>query len=806
MLGKFLRSKIAIILAVLGLLVLGTGIGQRTIWLPPATVTAAAPAELAAAPLTVIGPDLLKTRDGKFTMTIKSDGPMQLAVAREDDIIGWIGDAAYTRIGAAAEDFSQLTATSTAGEATVPNPAGSDMWVSEEKATGELSYTWQAPGHGDWALLLSVDGKAAAPTDISVTVDNEAGTPWAVPLMIIGSALLALAALLFLLSPNKPKGAQTAAVGRRAAGRVPTDPATGALEVDKIVAAREAAKKSAADSAPATIAEARKAASSDAKASEGAGQDAADDSGSDAKSGSESTSGGAGSARPAMPSDATSALPAVLLNKPSTTSELGTTSEPGVDSAAANVARDQEQDDQGEKNNKQDPQEKQENNDVSTAAAALPADEDSAADSDSNSESGSDSGSDAGGTAGKDHDQDLDSGSSDKKQGPRKPRTRNKRGAKGGLFGEKAGGGKSSGDTTGQDKSEFSASESLRGPVKKTMKATRWGAALAALLVAGSLSPAVAADPTAPEPSTSVTPEATATPSTPGFPGLLDAQVQRIATAVAAVVTAGDNAKDSKELESRVGGMALEARAANYKIRAKVSAQAAMEPVNAAPLLAKVVTTTNTWPRSAMMVTKGENNALPQLLTLVQASPRENYKMIQATPLLPGQTFPKVDKEGTEEVALDFAEGLKMSPADAIAALSDRLTKSDSKFKDSFNDSVYIQSVLDTQSTIVENAKDASHVFSHKASSDAAVSLRTADGGVMVVVGYTFAINGTSKENATLTVGDDAAVFTGGKETTKGYTLNYAEPVVMYIPPADGDGKITILSATRNLVGGSFTQ
>ena len=60
----------------------------------------------------------------------------------------------------------------------------------------------------------------------------------------------------------------------------------------------------------------------------------------------------------------------------------------------------------------------------------------------------------------------------------------------------------------------------------------------------------------------------------PGFPSLLDSQVQRIATAVATVVASGDNAKNAKELESRVTGMALEVRTANYKIRSKVATQA----------------------------------------------------------------------------------------------------------------------------------------------------------------------------------------------------------------------------------------
>ena len=82
MLGSILRLKIAIVLAVLGLLVLGTGIGQRTIWLPPATLTAAVSPDVKAAPLTVIGSDLLKTRDGRFTLRVKNDGPIQLAVAR----------------------------------------------------------------------------------------------------------------------------------------------------------------------------------------------------------------------------------------------------------------------------------------------------------------------------------------------------------------------------------------------------------------------------------------------------------------------------------------------------------------------------------------------------------------------------------------------------------------------------------------------------------------------------------------------------------------------------------------------------
>lgn len=800
MLGNFLRLKIAIVLAVLGLLVLGTGIGQRTIWLPPATLTASAPAGVTPAPLTVVGPELLNTRDGKFTMTVKSDGPIQLAVARERDINGWIGDAAYTMVGGANDDFTALSTESKTGAEKVPNPAGSDMWVSEEKATGELTYTWQSPGHGDWALLLSSDGTAPAPTDLSITVDNESGTPWAVPLMIIGSALLALAALLFFLAPRKPKAAE-AAPGRRSAGRAPSDPATGALEVDKIVAARGTAAAAGVPDGQST----------------------------DTANGATGTDSAAAATKPAAAGDATAALPASLRGdtektdslksdpalpasplagsspravdaRPAAGSNASATTDAvaGATATAEGAAKTSGSNAAGKEGSflknafKRDSAKKSAGKDPKSGS-----DNDSP-DNDSKGDSGPDSGSGGGNPA--------PAAESGKKVLPADE------------------GGQQDG-TKKDGKSEFSVSRSFELPaaaaknptVKKGLQVkARWGAALAVVLVAGSVGPAVADDSSTPAPAPSVTAEAPATSGAsstakatedagaPGFPNLLDSQVQRIAESVATVVASGDNAKDAKVLEARVAGTALQVRTANYKIRAAVEKQEAAEPVNATKLLAKVVTTTETWPRSAMFVTQGENNALPQLLTLVQASPRENYKLTSATPLLPGQTFPTVDKEGTKEVALASADGLKMSPEAAISALSDRLTKADSKFKDSFNDSVYITSVFDLQKKVVAEAKDADYVFSHKGNKDTAVSMRTADGGALVVVDNTFGIDATSKANATLTVGDDAAVFTGGKTTTTGFNLNYAEPVVMYIPPASGDGKITIVSATRDLVGASF--
>ncbi|WP_129545567.1 hypothetical protein [Arthrobacter dokdonensis] len=877
-----MRSKIAIVLAILGLVVLGLGIGQRTIWLPPATVTAGVQGSVTPSPLTVIGPDVLKAKDGNFTMTIKAKGPIQLAVAQQRDITGWVGDAAHTDITGVNSDFTALTAKSIAGAAKVPNPAGSDMWVSEEKGTGELSYTWQAPGHGDWALLVSSDGTAPAPTDITLTTDNAAGTPWAVPLMVIGSALLALAALLLFIAPRKP---QAAVAGRRAAGRAPSDPAMGAVEVEKLVADRERAARDRIPK-PATIADARRAArrteaaavartGGAASGGVGAGIAGGHGNGPDHASALPGTLGSSGpgaAETSAMPvpgtgADADAATGAGMGSDADTDAGGGARSSEDVPGSG----RTEDGQDLGQVAGTEAAGRQGSGNDttaskgsastlgndagaagissaagISGAAGTAGAKNSTGTDTGTAGTAGTDAGASGTSDAGKWHvGRDDPSGQGDSaKRGGESGSGRESDGDGGGsgTSGEGSGtsvGGQSpavAGETPGgkgrmkpkrsfkrgakNKPAEGKSDRTVRPPadawarlVRGVPRKARWAAALVAVLVAGTMGPAVAADPTTPasgptasstpSPSAGSTAGATAAP-TAGLPVLLDSQVQKIAAAVSTVVASGDNAKNAKELEPRVAGLALQIRAANYKIRSKVSKQAAVDPVNSTKLLARVVTTDSTWPRSAMIVTQGEGNALPQLLTLVQASARENYKLINATPLLPGQTFPTVDKEGAASVPLNSATGLQMSPKDAIAALSDRLTKADSKWKSTFKDSVYIPSVLNTQAQVLKEAKDATYVFSHTPDMKTALAMRTADGGAMVVAGYTFGIDATSKAEATLTIGADAAVFAGGTETTKGFVLSYAEPIVMYIPPASAKGQISIVSANRNLIGAKF--
>ena len=82
---------------------------------------------------------------------------------------------------------------------------------------------------------------------------------------------------------------------------------------------------------------------------------------------------------------------------------------------------------------------------------------------------------------------------------------------------------------------------------------------------------------------------------------------------------------------------------------------------------------------------------------------------------------------------------------------------------------------------------------------------RTADGGALVMGRLDFAFDGTPKaEGDKLPIGDDAAALAGGKETSTGMVLNFAESVAVYIPPAGSTDPMKLMAATRGLVGASF--
>ncbi|WP_461187075.1 hypothetical protein [Arthrobacter sp. Z4-13] len=568
MIGVPLRLKTAVALVLLGLLTLLAGIGQRTIWAPSETFTASAPADAGAAPLTVIDQNLRTLHGGTVKINIEGDGNFLLAAGRPDDVDAWVGQTAHNTVTGVSEDGKSLQVEHADGEATAPNPAGSDLWVSTENASGELEYSWTPPADGDWTLLLASDGTQPAPASISMTFPNDTSTPWAIPLMVLGSLLILGGIVLALLTLRKRNG-------------------------------------------------------------EGDGK-------------------GSGFAQRAR---------------------------------AKTEARSSSR--------------------VAMAAAGV----------------------------------------------------------------------------------------------------------VAAAVVAGTGVAANATSP-APEPSSDSTSSASPAQEQSGPPVLLDAQFRRILEQVSSAADAGDAAKDAAKLADRLGGTELEVRTQNYKIRSRVGSYEARMPVRSTKLLTTAVTSNRDWPRSVLAVTQGEGNVVPQLLTLVQSSARENYKLVETNPLQPGTTFPTINRDGTETLAAGDKTGLLYSGEEAMSGLADRLTSAGSAFKDKLvegKSSPYIADTLSYQAEVAKAGKNGNFSFTHKVVPESTVVFRTADGGALVLGRINFGFEGTPKAAGDkLTIGDDAAALAGGKETTTGMVLSFAESMAVYVPPAGSTDPMKLVAATRGLVGASF--
>ena len=215
-----MRRVLVALLAVLGLLAVGAGVGLRTVWLPDDTVVARASVADPGVVVTT-APGVLEARPGPVTVSARTsdDGPVLLAIGRQGDVEAYVEGLARARLtGFGGPDGSALTSSGDEGDPTVADPATSDLWV--QRATGTETATLRYdPPPGRWLLLAAGVGTAPAPSTITLTWPSPVSTPWAVPLIVIG-ALLLLAAVGLALPQLRGVRAR---LGRRRAAPAPAD-------------------------------------------------------------------------------------------------------------------------------------------------------------------------------------------------------------------------------------------------------------------------------------------------------------------------------------------------------------------------------------------------------------------------------------------------------------------------------------------------------------------------------------------------------------------------------------------------------
>lgn len=289
-------------------------------------------------------------------------------------------------------------------------------------------------------------------------------------------------------------------------------------------------------------------------------------------------------------------------------------------------------------------------------------------------------------------------------------------------------------------------------------------------------------------------------------PVLVESQLQRILGQVSDAQAKGDKSRKVEDLGARFAGPALQLRAKNYANHGSgVSEDAAIPAIEPDEIRAAAVTTTSQWPRVAMIVTQGQKQSYPVVVTLEQKSPRSNYAVVQSVPMVVDAKLPAVIL-GTPEVVTQTPdqEGLAATPSEAANGFADLLKNSKSEWADKFDDSTFVQQWHKNVSAFTKALKkadpDSSFQTSFTVDSGSTKVLASPQGGSYVSADVTITTVAKPSQGGSMSLPGAAGKLTGEKETSKNVVTTYQVPIFLYIP-ASGDGKIRVVGATQQVTG-----
>ncbi|WP_298993277.1 hypothetical protein [uncultured Pseudokineococcus sp.] len=328
-------------------------------------------------------------------------------------------------------------------------------------------------------------------------------------------------------------------------------------------------------------------------------------------------------------------------------------------------------------------------------------------------------------------------------------------------------------------------------------------------------------------------------------------QLEQVHADVAETVAGADAARDATLLDPLVTGAAAEVRAARYRLQELVPDAPAPVPVEADALRDVVpavgvpgaeegeaperapspADAAATFPRTWATITGPQ--AQPQLAVLVQEDVRSPYRVVTTTGLLPGAVVPPVAtaEQGAPPVDPASAEGLVLSPQDAVARYAEALSAGDPAAP---TDGATDDGAADDEATddgadqpdaeeqgpgpdVVADDAFRAEVRAERAEADAvdffalettrtprpdAVrAVATADGGALVVgVLDSSAVQVVEEEGAVLQLPETVAALAGRDDAPERLEQKWVEVVALVVPPADEPGPVRAVGADRVLV------
>lgn len=294
-------------------------------------------------------------------------------------------------------------------------------------------------------------------------------------------------------------------------------------------------------------------------------------------------------------------------------------------------------------------------------------------------------------------------------------------------------------------------------------------------------------------------------PPVPEFapPAISTDRAQEILADVEAVVVAADATANADDLAARVSGPALDTRRAEYALQSASAGERVPQPLWTDSEIT-VITASNSWPRSVLAVSNARDDTTVRLyLALVQDGPREPYRLVEWTRLLPGVTTPTFASTdvGSAPVSAD-QEGLTITPTDAFVHLADVFANSESTYAPEFAEDRFRELLATELSGLQEGVAVAGEVSRSATAGPVVFGIGTSEGGAVVMgtIDYTITLRKTI-DGAELNLAGEMAWLGGADQVAAAANATYRQMITLYIPPDGSDAQMQILGAERVLTG-----
>lgn len=296
-------------------------------------------------------------------------------------------------------------------------------------------------------------------------------------------------------------------------------------------------------------------------------------------------------------------------------------------------------------------------------------------------------------------------------------------------------------------------------------------------------------------------------------PAVTVEQFGQIMRRVSATVAKADASLDVTQAAQRLDGPALQERTANYTIRKADSSQSAELALPSGGVKLVLPQQNAGWPRTVFAVVE-DATATPKVdfaLTLIQASPRDQYKVHYAARLQPKAVIPDVAAAGVGAPRLSAdVKFLKLEPSELAGAYASVLQNGSSSpdwaLFDNDRDLLRPQ-LTSTLAAAVSSVGSAGLItVTDTPGSGQTIVFGTNNGGAIVMLDLidTWTTTPTGSNAAIQPRDGQVKTLSGVSQTTKGIQANYGLQLFFSVPAAGAEGdKITLLGFSQGLVAAS---